>query len=194
MGCWFLEIFFNLNSYLYLMDTTETLGDFAPQGVASPDEFVHIGNISYINDKISLWDAGKSTLTFAGIDHNNILSPTFQKYKIKEDTTLLSVFQVIPLAGRSVCRYRHNQKSRFALLDKNGNILKRFGNYPKDYKPSNTDIENGAIYQSLLTSQNEKKVFVAACGIGESIMFYDINNKNNPHLIREFTLIIPNMI
>mgnify|MGYP003618504031 FL=1 len=38
-----------------------------------------------------------------------------------------------------------------------------------------------------MTSQNEKKVFAAACGIGESIMFYDLNNKNNPHLIREFT-------
>ena len=79
------------------------------------------------------------------------------------------------------------ENHRFALLDKNGNILKRFGNYPKDYKPNNTDIENGAIYQCLLTSQNEKKVFAAACGIGESIMFYDLNNKNNPHLIREFT-------
>ena len=162
------------------------LGDFASQGVG-PDEFVHIGNISCINDKISLWDAGKSTLTFAGIDHNNILSPTFQNIKIKEDTTLLSVFQVIPLQEDLFVATGIIKNHRFALLDKNGNILKRFGNYPKDYKPNNTDIENGAIYQCLLTSQNEKKVFAAACGIGESIMFYDINNKNNPHLIREFT-------
>lgn len=162
------------------------LGDFASRGVG-PDEFVHLANISCINDEISLWDAGKSTLTFTKIDRNNILSPTFQNIKIKEDTTLLSVFQVIPLQEDLFVATGIIKNHRFALLDKNGNILKRFGDYPKDYKSNNTDIENGAIYQCLLASQNEKKVFAAACGIGESIMFYDINNKNKPNLIREFT-------
>lgn len=162
------------------------LGDFSSRG-EGPDEFIHLTNISCINNKLSLWDTGKSTLTFAKIDRNNISSPTFQNIKVKEDTTLLSVFQVIPLQEDLFVATGIIKNHRFALLDKNGNILKLFGDYPSNYKQNNTDIENGSIYQSILTFQNKKKILVAACGIGESIAFYDMNNKNNPNLIREFT-------
>lgn len=167
-------------------ETGDFLGNLAPKGIG-PDEFIHLANISCTNEEISLWDVGKLTLTFMKVDPENISSPILQQIKIKEDTTLLSAFQVIPLQKDYFVATGIIKNHRFALLDKNGNILNLFGDYPKGYRQNNTCIENGSIYQSLLSFQKDKKVLAAACGIGESIMFYDMEDKNNPHLIKEFT-------
>lgn len=171
---------------LFNGETGDFLGDFASKG-DGPNEFIHLANISCLNDKISLWDVGKLTLTFAEVAPNNISSPIFRQVKIKEDSTLLSALQVIPVEKDRFVAAGIIKNHRFALVDESGNILKLFGDYPKGYKSNNTNIENGLIYQSQLCFQKDKNVLVAACGIGESIMFYDMEDKNNPALIQEFT-------
>ena len=76
---------------------------------------------------------------------------------------------------------------RFALMDGQGRVVGGFGKYPEGHETQNTDMENGFVYQSLLATQGERSLLAAATAMGESIQFYDLSDRDNPVLVREFT-------
>lgn len=160
------------------------LGEYASRGIG-PNEFIHLGNISVIGNKISLWDAGKSSISSASIEDDNNLSD-FHHTKIQSDTTLAAAFQVIPINNNQFIAAGIVKQNRFALLNEKGKVVRTFGQYPKGYDTQNTDSENGFIYQGELIFNDKKNVLVSASGMGELISFYKITEKEEPVLIKEY--------
>lgn len=160
------------------------LGEYASRGIG-PNEFIHLGNISVIDNKVSLWDTGKSSISLVNIEDNNCLS-NFHHTKIQSDTTLAAAFQVIPINNNKFIATGIVKQNRFALLNEKGEVIKTFGQYPQGYDIQNTDSENGFVYQGELIFNNEKDILVSACGMGELISFYKITEKEEPILIKEY--------
>ena len=160
------------------------LGEYASRGIG-PNEFIHLGNISVIDNKVSLWDTGKSSISLANIEDDNSLSD-FHHTKIQSDTTLVAAFQVIPINNNKFIAAGIVKQNRFALLNDKGEVIKTFGQYPQGYDIQNTDSENGFIYQGKLIFNKEKNILVSACGMGEIISFYKITDEKEPVLIKEY--------
>lgn len=157
------------------------LGDFASRGMG-PDEFIHLGNISQVGNSLCLWDAGRSSLVFVEKDGKSL---SYRSVPIHVDDSLSAAFQAIPLREDAFLASGIVKGHRLALLDGEGNVTGLFGDYPKGYRPQNTDAENGFIYQGAMTYQEKKGVLVVACGMGESICFYDMNNGGR--LMKEYS-------
>lgn len=157
------------------------LGDFASRGLG-PDEFIHLGNISQVGNSLCLWDAGRSSLVFVEQDGGSL---SYRSVQINVDDSLSAAFQVIPLREDAFLASGIVKGHRLALLDGRGHVVSLFGHYPKGYRRQNTDAENGFIYQGTMAYQEKKGVLAVACGMGESICFYDMNNGG--HLIKEYS-------
>lgn len=167
------------------------LGELAPRG-NGPDEFVHIGKVSLVGDNVCLWDMGKTAWSYLKVDYRDISSSTICKtIKIKEGEELLSAFQSTPIEDSCFVVAGIVKDHRFAIVNKSGDLVCTFGDYPKGYDEHNTDAENGFIYQGPMAYQEEKKVFVRACSLGETICFYDLNDVLHPCLLKEYTFSHP---
>lgn len=173
-------------TFITVFDSKEGdyFGDFAKKG-QGPDEFIHLSNISFVDNRLVLWDSGKSILTLATVDTDDLSSTEYQRVEIKPDSSLISAFQVFALKDDLFIASGIVKHHRFVLLDKYSKFISSFGNYPQINK-NKSDVENGLAYQCLLTYQSEKKVLVAGNGIGESISFYSLNNIHVPRIIKEY--------
>lgn len=138
-----------------------------------------------MDNSICLWDAGKSALVFVDIDGEHLSAPSYRSVKIGASDSLSVAFQVIPLQEDFFLASGIVKENRFVLLDGKGNLSGLFGDYPKGYRSQNSDAENGFIYQGVMAYQKKKGILAAACGMGESICFYDMNNAGN--LVKEYS-------
>ena len=167
-------------------ETGRFLGDCASRG-AGPEEFIHLGGLASVRDKLGLWDAGKSTVALARIDRHQPAASAFEFLKMQGDSSLVAVFQVTPVREDLFVAAGIVRGHRFALMDGQGRVVGGFGEYPEGHETQNTDMENGFVYQSLLATQGERSLLAAATAMGESIQFYDLSDRDNPVLVREFT-------
>lgn len=161
----------------------DLLGEYASRGFG-PNEFIHLGNISVIGNKVSLWDTGKSSISSASIEDKNLSD--YHHTKIQSDTVLSAAFQVIPISSNKFIAAGIVKQNRFALLNEKGEVIKTFGQYPQGHDIRNTDSENGFIYQGKIIFNDKEDVLVSACGMGEIISFYKVTERNEPFLIKEY--------
>lgn len=185
-----LLVFGNIHAPYFISvfdgETGKFLGDCASRG-AGPEEFIHLGGLAFVRDKLGLWDAGKSTMALARIDRHQPAASAFEFLKMQEDSSLVAVFQIVPVREDLSVAAGIVRGHRFALMDGQGRVVGGFGEYPEGHETQNTDMENGFVYQSLLATQGERSLLAAATAMGESIQFYDLSDKDNPVLVREFT-------
>lgn len=185
-----LLVFGNIHAPYFISvfdgETGKFLGDCASRG-AGPEEFIHLGGLASVRDKLGLWDAGKSTVALARIDRHQPAASAFEFQKMQEDSSLVAVFQVAPVREDLFVAAGIVRGHRFALMDGQGRVVGGFGEYPEGHDVQNSDMENGFVYQSLLATQGERSLLAAATAMGESIQFYDLSDKDNPVLVREFT-------
>ena len=185
-----LLVFGNIHAPYFISvfdgETGKFLGDCASRG-AGPEEFIHLGGLASVRDKLGLWDAGKSTVALARIDRHQPAASAFEFLKMQEDSSLVAVFQVAPVREDLFVAAGIVRGHRFALMDGQGRVVGGFGEYPEGHETQNTDMENGFVYQSLLATQGERSLLAAATAMGESIQFYDLSDSDHPVLIKEFT-------
>ena len=185
-----LLVFGNIHAPYFISvfdgETGQFLGDCASRG-AGPEDFIHLGGLASVRDKLGLWDAGKSTVALARIDRHQPAASAFEFLKMQENSSLVAVFQVVPVREDLFVAAGIIRGHRFALMDGQGRVVGGFGEYPEGHETQNTDLENGFVYQSLLAAQGERSLLAAATVMGESIQFYDLSDRDNPVLVREFT-------
>ena len=126
-------------------------------------------------------------MALARIDRHQPAASAFEFLKMQEDSSLFAVFQVAPVREDLFVAAGIVRGHRFALMDGQGRVVGGFGEYPEGHDSQNSDMENGFVYQSLLATQGERSLLAAATAMGESIQFYDLSDRDNPVLVREFT-------
>ena len=169
---------------IYDVKTGKLIQEVGTRGTG-PNEILHVSSTKYNDKKITLFDAGSSqihTITEPlSEDSHHELVP------MQMNDTLQAAFNVIPVGNNHYVASGIIIGNRLALMDEKGNIETCFGDYPSGHVIGNTDIENGFIYQCVLVYNPVSQVLGVACGMGQSISFYDLKNQNNPSLIKEHT-------
>lgn len=183
--------FANLRSKKILSEFDLSLGNhrggFLNRG-NSPNDFQFLTNMYRFDNSLTLWDSSSSTLSFIDPSNHSIE----RKIKISPNASLLSPFQVMPISDRRLIATGILSKGRVALLDEIGKELFVFGTYPKEDKGREyTHTENAFAYQSHAAYQSKKNRLVLGAYWGESIVFYDLSDNNNPKQIKEYIYSYP---
>lgn len=187
----FVDLYQSTFIRVFDWNTRKYKADFARRGVG-PDEFLYFTQIASLNNKLYLWDTNKETVYSTDLTNNDFCNPVYSAIHIPSDSTLLGAFKVLPINDDFFVATGLIKKHRMALVDKEGKVVKTFGDYPKERKDKNyTDIENGFAYQSFMAYQDQKQVLSVGSMNGESIAFYDMSNIASPKLIKEFIRSFP---
>lgn len=167
------------------------IGNFLAKG-NGPNEFVHLSSMQRVGEKLFLWDSGKSNMAFIEMNKDSLENYKCRFIPIHQDSIFISAFQVFALDEDYFVSSGVIKGHRFAILDKKGEPIAYFGEYPEsDSEKEKSDVELALSNQCSYAYQPEKQILVVGNGMGENIQFYDLANKYSPRLIKEYNFSSP---
>jgi hypothetical protein len=174
-------------NFLNLFDgeTGELKGTFLTRG-SGPGECMHLSTMCSRDSSLFLWDAMRSSFSFASIQNDSLSHESGDFIPLKYDDVLKSVFQLYPLNRHYLVASGIIKGGRFAIINDKGELVSTFGEYSEEYA-SMEEVTKAMLNQCVFAYQQEKKVLAVANGMGENISFYDMSNLKSPRLIKSYT-------
>jgi hypothetical protein len=146
-----------------------------------PEEVLQIGNLQEINHNLFVYDLFQKK--FLEYDYNKIIKSIIVKpdnihnysFVSKDSTQLINKLLI---GDDCLIGLLQVSASRVALMDTDGNVLSRGGDYPAKTIPELSDYENARLYgSSLILNQNQTKVALATFR-ADMIDIFDISDKS----------------
>lgn len=172
---------------MFDIESGKFIGDFISRGMG-PDDLIFISNLCKTDNRLSVFDADKKEMRFYDINGDSIREVTKSLLQYHPEH-LISAFNAICLNEDCLAATGVVKSGRITLEDSCGNVIAVFGDYPDE--KNKTDVEKGFAYQGFMAYSIENKVLSIGSAFGESIAFYDLSDKNNPVLLKEYIYAYP---
>ena len=167
--------------------TGKCLGNFGNKGVGK-GEFINFNSVSVYDSTLVLFDGSKKECYFIP----DVVVPTNYKSLKIEQVEGVVPFNIIALDKNLLIATGIIENARFALFDGNGRFMSKFGKYPNiENNASENSTRNAFAFQSHLSYEPNSKVLAVANAFGEGISFYQLEDIDRPHLIKDIFMLPP---
>lgn len=170
-------------TFLSLYDYSKEafIGHYLQKGMG-PDDVSMMTTFKSHGDEFYFWDINKRALSFVKADAPDHIARSISFTKVHPN--LLKVYKISEDRSLATGAF---PDSPFAILDNTSNsIIKFFGVYPyDDFDNKLTDKDKANQCSWYIHYEPSKMKMVAAALSGEFITFYDMQDLNNPTLIKK---------
>lgn len=156
-----------------------------------PNEYIHLSNMTSINDNLFVWDSGKSFVDILKLEDDTLI--VSNHVYIGSDSCLVSAFQICPIDENYFVASGIIKNNRFVILDSEGRFYSSFGNYPFSKRSDDEEdyITQAFAHQGSIICSPDKKRLVAGNMMGDAISFFDISDLKSPKLCKEYDYVTP---
>ena len=170
-------------------NTGKWIGNSLTRG-NGPGEYIHLSNMSVVNNKLFVWDSGKSFVDILKSEGDTLAGE--KHIYIGSDSCLVSAFQVCPVDENYFIASGIIKNNRFAVLDSRGKICSSFGNYPFSGEDDEENyITQAFVHQGSIVCSPDKKRLAVGNMMGDAVSFFDISDLKSPKLCKEYNYAVP---